>query len=188
MPSPSATRLATARSGIQSPGDLRQGPYALGMQELDPPPRYLGMQLRFQPAKEPRRIERVPNWLRPIVADVLHDLEDPSPIGLRLGYTGDTEVETFASLLVFAPGERGYYGFGIDMQSERATLLVDIAFGIQEHLSELQRCWGEPRPRCPGHGHPLDARLLGARACWVCPQTGAAVAKIGNRATGKFSS
>ncbi len=155
------------------------------MRELDPPARYLDRELGPTLNEQPRRIiERVPEWLRPIAADVLSDLEDPSPIGLRLGFARDTEVQTFASLLVFAPGELGYYGFGIDLQSERAALLIAIAFGIQEHLPELARCWGEARPRCPGHGHPAAARLLGSRAHWVCPQTGAAVGQIGRLVAG----
>lgn len=44
--------------------------------------------------------------------------------------------------------------------------LVDVADRLQDEVIEAEQA---ARPKCPLHGHPLDASLRSAVAMWTCP-------------------
>ncbi|HLU58225.1 MAG TPA: hypothetical protein VKZ81_22430 [Pseudonocardia sp.] len=48
-----------------------------------------------------------------------------------------------------------------------ADAVVATASQLQDHA--IEATGGTPLPACPGHGHPLTARVLDGDAYWVCP-------------------
>jgi hypothetical protein len=66
-----------------------------------------------------------------------------------------------------------------------AELLVAVADVVQNDVNFwLPDAWGEALPPCPGHPHPMDARVLDEAAWWVCPRTNEQVGRIGGLAGG----
>jgi hypothetical protein len=117
----------------------------------------------------------LPPWLQAPVAAVLRDLQQPTEVPIRLAYDTGT-------LWVAEVGDTA--GTGVDVGRERgASLLVVLADQLQEQfVPETQVAWGEPRPLCPGHPHPAQARLKGGEAVWICPDGEAVLAPIGQLA------
>jgi hypothetical protein len=116
----------------------------------------------------------VPDWLREAVDAVLADLQQPTPVGVRLGYEDSNR-----RLWVSEAGERGRWGYeSWDLRG--VELLVNLADSMQEQFfPETRAAWGEARPECPGHPHPAQAREVAGEACWVCPVDGRRIAMIG---------
>ncbi|MCG8915789.1 NUDIX domain-containing protein [Actinokineospora sp. PR83] len=73
--------------------------------------------------------------------------------GLVVGFGGETPMSVFFPLGI------GRAGGTVQM----ADQLQDRAV---EHVAEL---FGAALPACPGHQHPLSARLVGGNALWECP-------------------
>ncbi len=50
-----------------------------------------------------------------------------------------------------------------------ATEAVRVAAEqLQDHV--IESAWGQPRPPCPGHGHPLSVAVTGETVLWRCPR------------------
>ena len=50
-----------------------------------------------------------------------------------------------------------------------AEAIVVLASQIQDHAIETAPSWGLPLPPCPGHSHPLSARIAEGAPVWQCP-------------------
>ena len=120
----------------------------------------------------------VPDWLRPRVDAVLGDMQRPVAIELTLGYYPDEELEHFGVVLFRETDGMGF-GFGVVTNGGEAELLVALAEGLQENFSELREAWGEARPECPGHSHPMAPVERDRAAWWACPADGTRIARIG---------
>ena len=85
-------------------------------------------------------------------------------------------------LTAFGLPDRGWHSTRLDSAGEAETL-VAIADVLQNDISFwLPGGWGEALPPCPGHPHPMDARVLDEVAWWVCPGTGDRVGRVGRLA------
>lgn len=60
--------------------------------------------------------------------------------------------------------------------------VVHIAEQLQNDLSETSTFWGRALPGCPGHTHPASPERGDDEPWWVCPVSGARVARIGELA------
>ncbi|WP_424185399.1 NUDIX hydrolase [Actinokineospora sp. G85] len=49
----------------------------------------------------------------------------------------------------------------------RAEAVALLANQLQDHA--VEEAFGEALPHCPGHQHPLTARVVGGNPLWVCP-------------------
>jgi hypothetical protein len=49
-----------------------------------------------------------------------------------------------------------------------ASAVAELASQLQDHV--IEETWGEARPPCPGHPHPLSARVVDGVAVWECPR------------------
>ncbi len=49
-------------------------------------------------------------------------------------------------------------------------------------LDQSTAAWGEARPICPGHPHPLVADVRESQAWWTCPKTDRQIVRIGEYA------
>lgn len=56
---------------------------------------------------------------------------------------------------------------------------VSIIEQLQTGVSESDDRWAEPVPRCPGHEHPVSPDERDGELWWICPASGARVARIG---------
>ena len=121
------------------------------------------------------RYDDVPPQLRDALEIVLRDLQRPKPVQLRFGYVPSSET------LWITEVERPDELIGYEVQGEVGeNLVVDLANYLQDQvLPESQGAWGEARPRCPGHGHPAEARLMKNEAWWICPADDRPLARIG---------
>lgn len=123
----------------------------------------------------------LPVWLDGPAHAVLNDFQDPTPLPLSLGYS-ELETPGFASILVDVDDVGvGGFAFGLDTAMRGAQLLVHLADGIQEHISDIESARGEARPPCPEHAHPVVAREVDGEAWWVCPRNARRVRPIGKR-------
>lgn len=121
----------------------------------------------------------LPDWLSEAVASVLADLQQPSPVNVRFGYSPDPELDTLGTLLIFSPNGT-IAGFGIETFARDARLLVEVAEGVQDRFFELPELGGQARrPRCPGHKHPAHPAEVGGEALWICPRDGRPISPIG---------
>jgi hypothetical protein len=84
-------------------------------------------------------------------------MQQPTPVPLAVGYRPDTELEDFG-VVMFSEPDGAAFGFGISTEAPTTELLLSLAFGLQENFPELSAAWGEARPACPGHGHPMQPR------------------------------
>lgn len=116
-----------------------------------------------------------PAWLAPVVNEVLCDLEVTD---LTPSYRDEPEPRNFG-VVGFSEPDGRYFGFGVSRTGFTADLLVSLADGIQENLSETQAHWGEALPPCPRHPHPLRPIVADGTAWWSCPRDGSRIARIG---------
>ncbi len=137
----------------------------------------------FTPASEylrPRRpeLKPLPAWLRAPVEAVLHDFQQPTPVELSVGCYPDEECENM-SIVVFTEPDGFGFGIGVVANEPEVSRLVLLADRMQEHFSELVEAWGQARPRCPRHTHPLAPAQREGAAWWACPADKTPVAPIG---------
>lgn len=112
-----------------------------------------------------------------VLADrVVSDLQHDGELDIRLAQRPPRQP---APRVVIVTIDGTKYGFGVDPESSPTELILSLAEGIQEHLAESSVAWGQARPRCPWHPHPLEPRIVAGRACWVCPRDQTDVAEIG---------
>jgi hypothetical protein len=101
------------------------------------------------------------------------------PVALAVGWTSDGEDGYGTLWLQEAGSEPGVVGVHV-RRGEPAAVIAELADRLQDQFfAETRSAWGEARPACPGHGHPAVAEVEDAVAWWVCPSTGARVARIG---------
>jgi hypothetical protein len=119
-----------------------------------------------------------PERLNDILEVVLPDFQQPSVIDLRVGYDAASGIAWFSE-----PGDDGRAGFGASdprTGPPGAQDLVEVADWLQEQFfPETRGAWGEPRPRCPGHAHPMAPAKIDSEAWWACPVEDRAVVRIG---------
>jgi hypothetical protein len=119
----------------------------------------------------------LPPWLDAPVRMALKDLQHPTPVELRLGYSA---AQSGGTLWVQERGEEAWLGVWLPGHERSSTLVVRIADELQEQFfPESKGAWGEPRPPCPGHEHPATAREHGDEAWWTCPGDHRRLARIG---------
>jgi hypothetical protein len=116
----------------------------------------------------------VPDWLREAIDTALADLQQPTPVGVLLGYDDLT-----GRLCVSEAGERGQWGYE-PSKLRGVELLIDLAAAFQDQfIPETRGAWGQARPACPGHPHPAQADEVEGEAWWICPVDRQRVARIG---------
>ena len=120
----------------------------------------------------------LPDCLERVVAPIIRDFQVPTPIPVRLGYTPGClwieEVDDAARTGCSIPQ---------DVCQTDEELTVFLADFLQEQFFLETACaWGEPRPPCPEHPHPLSAAMVDATPYWICPRDGRLVAPIGRLA------
>ena len=60
-----------------------------------------------------------------------------------------------------------------------AELVAWVADVLQEGLAETQGGWGQARPPCPHHPHPVRPVVRDGQAWWVCERLGEPLYRIG---------
>jgi hypothetical protein len=131
---------------------------------------------------DPRPLGTAPAWLAPDAEKILDDCQAGTALDLRLGFLADEFYED-AGVIHVVDADGGGFGFGLGLSAERGEILVAIAFGIQEHISEFAEAWGAALPACPGHTHPTAPLADGQRAWWTCPTTGERLQPLGVQET-----
>ncbi len=106
-------------------------------------------------------------------------MQQPTPVPLAVGYRPDKELEDFG-VVMFREPDGTAFNFGVSTEAPTTELLLSLASGLQENFPELSAAWGEARPACPGHGHPMQPREHRGEAWWVCPRDNRPVAPIGS--------
>jgi hypothetical protein len=125
-----------------------------------------------------QRFEAVAASFEPLLLSVLGDLQQPVPIDLVIGYESADHMLWFSEA-----GEQSRSGFRVSGEGASMTAddVVELAYLLQEHVfHESQAAWGEPRPLCPRHGHPMAPSEVGGVAWWKCPLDDHAVVPIGD--------
>jgi hypothetical protein len=105
-------------------------------------------------------------------------MQVPRPVKLTLGYFPIDEPDDFGGVM-FVEADGHAFGFGAPTSGPAAKILVAVAERLQDNFAELREAWGEARPACPMHTHPLEPIERGCAAWWVCPRSGEPVAPIG---------
>lgn len=134
----------------------------------------------FGPEDDEREPLPLPEWLRGPATAVLADFAGDYCVGYTLSWLPDLEDDRYAT--IFIATERpaqGCGGFGIDLQSRGGQLLIELAWGVQEHYPGLAGDAGRFHPECPGHAHAVAPELSDGEAWWSCPADGRRVAPIG---------
>ena len=121
--------------------------------------------------------ERLPDAVARAVRPVVVDLQNAKAPPISLSYFANSEDTSLGTVVVHVGDDT--YGFGVDRTAHAADLIVMVAEGIQEHLSETALAWGEALPVCAGHRHPASPRVEAGIAYWVCPRDGRRLAAIG---------
>lgn len=121
--------------------------------------------------------EGVPDWIREAMERCLHDMQQPSPIDLRLEWSDDD-----ALLQLWESGPDGSGGGFSFSHAQAGPELVDaIAHFLQDQIFwESRGAWAEARPMCPGHSHPATPKVLDDQAWWVCPESAKPLTIIGS--------
>jgi hypothetical protein len=123
-----------------------------------------------------------PTWLAELVNAVMDDIQaDQRLFGLRLVVIEGDAPGSFG-VGVYEP-DGGSVGAGsnemIDTTTPRTVALVTLAEALQQKCAETRMGWGQSRPRCPYHSHPLGPASRGGDAWWTCQQRSEAVYRIG---------
>jgi hypothetical protein len=126
----------------------------------------------------------LPEWLEGPVRAVLHDLQQPTEVPIKVRYREDPSTGERQLMLSERPG--GFMaGLSLGDTCDGVELTCLIAEQLQDQFFvESQAAWGEARPACPGHAHPAQAEVLDdGQAWWICPQNRRQVARIGELRT-----
>jgi hypothetical protein len=121
--------------------------------------------------------DAAPTWLLDAIATVLKDMQLRRPLQLNIGYRRE-DAGSPRGLVVFEDTDRRAFGFGVS--DSPATVLLELAEGLQENLPELESTWALALPPCPGHQHPARPIKHDGRAWWTCPLSGALLSPIGH--------
>lgn len=70
-------------------------------------------------------------------------------------------------------------GVGVSEDDSAALILVTIADNLQNVVSEMPGAWGQARPRCPKHPHPMKPVVIDQQAWWTCELDAERLARIG---------
>ena len=107
---------------------------------------------------------------------VLRDLRAQCAVQPRI------RVDDSYGIMLHAPDGTGQ-GFTSPLGGTATERLADLADQVQEWAVEALWSEGAPAvwPHCPAHPdtHPLAATAVAGTAVWVCPKSGATVARIG---------
>lgn len=124
------------------------------------------------------RFGGVPVWLDARLARVLADFQQPTAIDLHIGYDVARRVVWFSE-----QGETGRAGFGTFPSGTgppSAEEIVEPAYWLQDQFfHETRGAWGEPRPRCRAHRHPMAPVVIGGQAWWTYPLDDRGIVRIG---------
>jgi hypothetical protein len=121
----------------------------------------------------------LPEWLDRLVQPLLRDFSLPVPISVQVGYGADHEGRNM--LWIQEPGDQGPCGFQITDEMHGDHLIVELADVLQEQFFlETAQAWGQPRPPCPAHPHPLYAWTHDGTPYWFCPAGNRPIAPIGH--------
>jgi hypothetical protein len=117
-------------------------------------------------------------WLDRVVQLLLRDFNHPTAISVRVGYGADHDGRNM--LWIQEPDDQGPCGFQITDGMRGDDLIVELADALQEQFFlETSQAWGEPRPPCPAHPHPLSASTHDGTPYWSCPAGNRPIAPIG---------
>jgi hypothetical protein len=95
----------------------------------------------------------VPEWLRGPLDDVLHDMQQPHAVELRIGWEPPAD-DDWGLVWITEVGQQGRAGMGVTPMESPEDLKVHIADWMQDQwFPETYGAWGEARPACPGP-HP----------------------------------
>jgi hypothetical protein len=128
----------------------------------------------------------LPDWLEGPVRAVLHDLQQPREVRVKVRYREDPVTGERVLLLSERPG--GFMaGLSLGDTCDSVGLTMVIADQLQsQFFIETETAWGEARPACPGHAHAALAELgEDGQAWWVCPSERRPIARIGELGTGR---
>jgi hypothetical protein len=128
--------------------------------------------------------DALPGVLGEAVERALADLQHPTTVPIeKVTFERDREDDRYGLLTVwFADG--GRTGLGLEVGSDPAEVIADVADLIQGMLPEEREAWAEARPPCPGHPHPAVALTVDGIACWVCPSESRVIGQIGHMKDG----
>jgi hypothetical protein len=121
--------------------------------------------------------EAPPPRLGEAVDAVLRDLQEPRPIAIEWRYEPGDGTGTV--WLREPADEHGTAIWLSEHSGVGAGFQVLLADRLQDHFSETRGAWGEARPACPGHPHPLHAVEVADEAWWTCPLDGRRIARVG---------
>jgi hypothetical protein len=125
-------------------------------------------------------IDALPGVLGEAVERALADLQHPTPVPIeKVTFERDREDDRSGLLTVWF-GDGGRTGLGLEVGSDPAEVIADVADLIQGLLPEEPEAWAEARPSCPAHSHPAVALTVDGIACWVCPNERRVIAQIGH--------
>jgi hypothetical protein len=111
---------------------------------------------------------------------VLADFQRPTPVTVALGYSQAPGMPGFGALWVISGDDRsGRFAVTVETGARGEELLFQIADGLSQDFAE-SLAWGEARPECPGHPHPLELQMIDHQAWWVCPRDQRQVKRVGS--------
>ncbi|GAA3240069.1 hypothetical protein ACFO1B_09030 [Dactylosporangium siamense] len=89
--------------------------------------------------------------------------------------TDEPVPDTFWTVGLGSGPERRF-SFGLNTELSAVQSAVSVANAVQDHLAGYE---GMQWPECPGHQHPMAARIVDGSAVWVCRSEGRRIAEIG---------
>jgi hypothetical protein len=125
----------------------------------------------------PDESQPLPRWLVEAVDALMADLQQPSPLDLRLGFDAVEQTLWISE----GGGRDAIFNFGLWGEERGAALFVTLAHWLQEQFfPETRGAWGQARPECPGHTHPAEAAAIDNEAWWLCPRDYHQIARVGH--------
>jgi hypothetical protein len=123
-----------------------------------------------------------PAWLAELVDAVMNDIQGGERLsGLRLVVIEEDPANFGIGITEHGGGSVGAGSREmIGPATPRAQALVTLAEALQEKCAETRAGWGQSRPPCPYHPHPLRAESRDGEAWWSCQQRDEAVYRIGS--------
>jgi hypothetical protein len=113
-----------------------------------------------------------------LVEAVWQDLQGPAPArGVHLEVIPGDEGE--ATEIAIWEDKRTETRITVPSDMSEADHVIHVAEGLQDALAEMRAAWGQARPPCPFHTHPLRARLIRGVPMWWCPVRREGVLAIG---------
>jgi hypothetical protein len=130
----------------------------------------------------PRKWLEEPPWLAELVNAVMNDIAGGQRLfGLSLFVVEGDEAATIG--VGIAEQDRSSVGAGSNEMISPATppgdALVTLAEALQEKCAETQAGWGQSRPPCSYHSHPLRAERREGEAWRTCQQRHEPIYRIG---------